>query len=300
MDPNPLLRALGFAETDRVAIVHADDIGMCQASVAAFAELADAGLVTSGAVMMPCGWAPAAAAWARAHPAADIGVHLTLTSEWDAYRWGPLSTRDPASGLLDAEGYFPRTTAAAQAADPEAAARELEAQVARALAAGIDVTHVDTHMGAVNHPRLIPAYLETARRYGLPPMVIRHDEAGWRAMGLDAEAAAFAAAAGRELEAAGVPLLDGIGMMPLDSHDDRVAVARRLFAALPAGVTHVILHPAIDTPELRAIAPDWRSRVADYQAFLSRELRDAVRAMGIQLIGYRPLRDLLRATRGVN
>lgn len=89
-------------------------------------------------------------------------------------------------------------------------------------------------------------------------------------------------------------------MMPLDSHDDRVAVARRLFAALPAGVTHVILHPAIDTPELRAIAPDWRSRVADYQAFLSRELRDAVRAMGIQLIGYRPLRDLLRATRGVN
>jgi predicted glycoside hydrolase/deacetylase ChbG (UPF0249 family) len=155
MDPNPLLRALGFAETDRVAIVHADDIGMCQASVAAFAELADAGLVTSGAVMMPCGWAPAAAAWARAHPATDIGVHLTLTSEWDAYRWGPLSTRDPASGLLDADGYFPRTTAAVQAADPEAATRELEAQVARALAAGIDVTHVDTHMGAVNHPRLI-------------------------------------------------------------------------------------------------------------------------------------------------
>src|SRR5689334_9771443 len=114
MTPNPALRRLGFAASDRVAIIHADDIGMCQASVTAFAELSAFGLVSSGAVMVPCAWFPAAAADSRAKPAADLGVHLTLTCEWDAYRWGPISTRAAESGMIDDEGYFYRSTELAQ------------------------------------------------------------------------------------------------------------------------------------------------------------------------------------------
>jgi hypothetical protein len=101
MDPNPVLRKLGFADDDRVVIIHADDIGMCQATMSAFADLVDFGLISSGAVMVPCPWFPQAAAYCRQHPLVDLGVHLTLTSEWDGYRWGPVSTRDPASGLID-------------------------------------------------------------------------------------------------------------------------------------------------------------------------------------------------------
>ena len=97
MRPNPALRKLGFADDDRVAIIHADDIGMCQASLTAFAELLDFGLVSCGAAMTPCPWFPSVAAYAAAHPNADIGVHLTLNCEYSTYRWGPLSTRDPAS-----------------------------------------------------------------------------------------------------------------------------------------------------------------------------------------------------------
>src|SRR4051812_41949324 len=129
MTPNPALRILGFSDHDRVAIIHADDIGMCQASVTAFADLVAFGLISSGAVMVPCAWFPAAAAASRARPDDDLGIHLTLTCEWNAYRWGPISTADPASGMIDDEGYFFRSTELAQThGQPDAVARELAAQ----------------------------------------------------------------------------------------------------------------------------------------------------------------------------
>lgn len=295
MQPNPLLRALGLGPRDRAVIFHVDDIGMCQATLPALEELLNFGLVSSASIMAPCAWFPAAAAWARAHPDADLGVHLTLTSEWEAYRWGPLTTRDPASGLIDQEGYFPRDVASVHArAEPTAALTELAAQIERALAAGIDATHIDTHMGAVAHPKFMAGYVELARRYALPPMICRLDEAGWRAAGLSPDVARYAAAMVRQLEALGLPLLDHLVMLPLDQPHDRVALAQQLLRALPPGITHFIIHAACDTPEQRAIASDWPSRVADYEAFLSRELRDWVRDQGITVIGYRAIRDIMR------
>ena len=85
---DPALRELGYSSRDRVVIIHADDVGMCGASVAAFAELADGGFVSSCAIMVPCPWFPAVAALCRGRPDLDVGVHLTLTSEWQGYRWG--------------------------------------------------------------------------------------------------------------------------------------------------------------------------------------------------------------------
>ncbi len=298
MKPNPALRRLGFADSDRVAIIHADDIGMCQASVTAYAELATFGLIASGAVMVPCGWFPAAAAGNRAQPDADLGVHLTLTCEWDAYRWGPISTCDTESGLLDAEGYFYRSTELAQAnGRPDAVARELAAQVERALAAGMRPTHIDTHMGAVYSAAFLPAYLEVTRRYRLAPMFFRDAEDGWRARGADAETAAVWAQLSRQIEDAGVPLLDNIAMMPLDAPVDRIGQAKRMFEDLPPGLTHFIIHSAHDTPELRAIAADWPSRVADHQAFMSEDLRAHILALGIHVIGYRALQELMPVER---
>lgn len=296
MHPNPVLRKLGLADTDRVAIIHADDIGMCGATLDAFAELDDFGLVSCGALMVPCPWFPAAAAYARSHPRADLGVHLTLNCEYTSYRWGPISTCDPASGLLDADGYLFRRTQDTQThADPAAVRAELRAQVQRGLAAGVDVSHVDTHMGTVAHRKFTAAYVELARDFRLPLMLMRHDEAAWRARGLDAETAAQAAAAVAQLEDAGVSLVDHIIGMPLDAPDDRLARAKAAFAALPAGITHFIIHPAADTPELRAIATnDWPSRVGDYRTFMSEELARYVRESGIHVIGYRALRSLMR------
>lgn len=296
MNPNPVLRKLGFADDDRVVIIHADDIGMCQATVSAFADLVDFGLISCGAVMVPCPWFPQVAAYCRQHPLVDLGVHLTLTSEWNGYRWGPVSTRDPASGLIDPEGYFYRRSEQVQEhGDNAAVPLELQAQVDRALAAGIDVTHIDTHMGTVATVKFIPAYVQLAARHRLPMLMLRLDEAGWREVGLDRDSAAFATQLVQHLEAQGLPLLDKLVGLPLDRPMDRVGLVKETFDALPPGLTHLILHPAQDTPELRAITSDWPSRVADYEAFTGQELRDHIRDSGVQVIGYRALRELVRS-----
>jgi predicted glycoside hydrolase/deacetylase ChbG (UPF0249 family) len=295
MSTNPALKKLGFTPNDRVVIIHTDDIGMCQASVSAFAELWEAGMISSGATMVPCSWFPHAAAYCRAHPDADMGIHITLTSEWDAYRWRPISTRDPASGLLDGEGYFPRNNGPVHAhADPAAAQREMQAQVERAMAAGVAPTHIDTHMGTVAHPKFMPAYAQLAFTYHLPVFTLRLSEEQWRTMGLDAEAAQSAVRTVEELEASGLPLIDHGSGMPLDIKEDHFEVAKRAFAALPAGITHFVLHPSHDTPELRAIAPDWRGRVANLQTFLREDLQTYLKQIGVHVIGYRALKELMQ------
>ncbi len=297
MKPNPVLQKLGFAPDDRVVIFHADDVGMCQASIPAFFDLIEFGLVSCGAVMVPCPWFPLVAERCREQPGVDLGVHLTLTSEWDTLRWGPISTREPDSGLMDDEGYFYRSSEEVGAhGDPGAVQVEMQAQVERALAAGIDVTHVDTHMGAVAHPKFVSIYVQMALQYRLPPMIPRLDEAGWREVGFDAEMAAFAAQFVQELEGQGLPLLDHLTGLPLEEDPgDRIAMTKREIDALPPGLSHLLFHPAQDSPELRAITPNWRSRVADYEAFSSEELRRYVRDEGVHVIGYRSLRDLMRS-----
>lgn len=297
MEQNSVLKKLGFAADDRVAIIHTDDIGMCQASVDAFADLWEFGLISSGAVMVPCPWFPEAAAFCRAHPDVDMGVHLTLTSEWQTYRWGPISTRDPASGLIDDEGFFYRTSEEAQQhGDPAAIAREIEAQASRALAYGIPISHIDTHMGTVAAPHLIPAYLGLAARLAVPAMMFRLDERGWLEMGLDADTAKMAVQMVAALEEQGVPLLDHLGGLELDrakTPEERIAYAKESFDALKPGITHFIIHPTRDTPEIRAISSDWQCRAADYEAFRSEELRRHVRDSGIHIIGYRAIEDLI-------
>lgn len=292
---NPILHRLGFSATDRVVIVHADDIGAYQASLPAIDELFAAGIVSSCATMVPCPWFPAVAEWARRTPQADIGVHATITAEYAPYRWGPISTRDAASGLLDGEGYLHRTTAAVMAqGDPAAVAAEHMAQMERALAAGIDVTHIDSHMGASFHPAFLPGYMAAARRGRVPAFMPRMGAESLVARSVPADRIAGLLEAQRQAEEAGQVLVDHVAMMPLDRHEDRVAVAKAAFDSLPAGLSYLILHPAVDTPELRAITPsDWRARAADHQAFCSAELREHVRSTGVQVIGWRTIRDAL-------
>lgn len=283
MTPNPVLRELGFSDSDRVMIVHADDIGMCQAGVAALDGLLNAGVVSSLAAMVVCPWFPAVADYFRAHPAMDLGLHFTLTSEWDAFRWGPISTRNPATGLLDEEGFFPRQSEPVQLRGTAAAVKaELEAQIRRAASAGIELTHVDSHMGTVFHPKFLQTYLQTAAKAGLPALWLRVNEAGMETTGMDGEGAAAIARVTERMESRGMPLFDRIFVMPLDNPEERVAAARRAMEELPPGLSYFILHPACDTPELRALAPDWRCRVADYQAFSGKALRDFVKVPGFK------------------
>jgi chitin disaccharide deacetylase len=291
---NPLLNKLGLPADARAVILHADDIGMCQASVSAFGKLAEFGLVTCGSLMTTCSWFPAAAAFCRANPAVDIGVHLTLTSEWEQYRWGPLSAPDQDSGLVDPLGYFHRRVEEVQGtADLGAIQAELAAQIQRAQGAGLRLSHLDTHMFALSHPRLVPIYLRAALQNRLVAMLVRLEESGYRALGLDAETAAFSASTASRLEAEGLPLLDGLFFLPAGKVENRVEQVKQVLERIPAGVSHFFIHPSEDTPELRAILPDWQSRVADFHAFQDEGLRDWITKQGLVLVRYRDIQSAL-------
>ena len=292
MNPNPALKKLGFSDDDRVIILHTDDIGMCQASVDAFADMFDYGLISSGAVMMPCPWSLAAARFAREHPGVDLGVHLTLTCEWDTFRWGPVSTRDPQSGLLDDQGYMHRSNEAVwENADPNAAINELDAQITLALKEGMALTHIDTHMGTVANAQIMPGYIQLALKYGLPLMIPR---LSIQEMFEDDEAnSQMAAQLVGTLEEMGVPLLDWIFGMNLEHAENRFEQAKQALSALKPGLTHFIIHPSKDTPELRWIMDSWACRVADYETFTSDQTRDFIKNEGIQIIGYQDLKALM-------
>lgn len=294
MRPNPVLKRLGLLDEDRVVVIHCDDIGMCQASVAAFEELHETGIVSSGAVMVPCPWFLAAKKITRKFPQIDLGVHLTLTSEWSEYRWGPISTRDPASGMIDNEGYFFATSKEAQAnIEPDFANVELAMQIARMSEGGFVPSHIDTHMGTVAHPKLMLTYIELAITNKLALMMFRLDTEGWMATGLDSDSAIIATELVTNLEDMGIPLFDHIRSMPLDDSSIRLDMAKAIFKDLPFGLTHFIIHPAIDTPEIRRISPDWLARVGDYEVFNNEALRAFIRQQGIHVIGYRQLQKMM-------
>lgn len=298
--PNPVLNKLGFSENDRVVIIHADDIGNFQSSLAAYREIFDAGLLSSAATMVPCSWFPATAEFCRTnagHPQLDMGVHLTLTSEWPGYRWGPVNSCAPHLGLVDGEGYFHSTSAAVQQqADPAAVRAELRAQIERALAAGIDVTHVDSHMLTLFHPRLVDIYVDLALEFKLPPFLLRKPVPEFNRFSVSREVEAQLLARVPQWEARGIPLLDAATMMPLDNAADRGGQLLKKLAALEPGITYLLLHPAKESAELCEAVPDqdWPCRAADYETFQDTAVRDAAYQTGVHIIGYRALRDLLR------
>ena len=274
-----LAERLGFGPDDRLLIVNCDDLGSTfAANVAVYEALRD-GIATSATLMVPCPWAREAAARYRGE---DIGVHLTLNAEFDLYRWGPITH---APSLLDGDGGFPRTvTDVWEHADLDEARRECRAQVERAILWGFDVSHLDSHMGTLQlRPEFFDIYLDLAVEFRLPLRL--SGASSERSIGFP-----FRRLATEE----GVVFPDHLVNVPGGVGSRRV-IERTLMDLRP-GVTEVLLHPAVDTAELRVLAPDWASRVDDHD-FVVHDggIRTMIERGGIHLIGYRQLRDLQRA-----
>ena len=291
-----LSERLGFRADERIAVVHCDDIGMCHAAnQGAFAALHH-GPATCGSLMVPCPAFPEAAQIARATPGLDLGIHLTLNAEWEGYRWGPVAGAGAVPSLVEADGSFLRTTRETlERAQPEHVEIELRAQIERALAAGIDVTHLDAHMGTALLPPLGTVYAALARDYRLPVFAVRPDEEALRAAGVPGAGGFFAALAAL-LEAAGVPVLDGFDANSLGfAPGQGEAHNRSRLRGLRPGVNYLICHPAQGGAELSAICPDAHARDFERGFYGGEAGAHALADEGIRTVGMRALRNLMRA-----
>ena len=298
--PNPLLAQLGYPPDARLVIFHADDVGMCHGSNRGFLDLQPAGIVRTGSIMAPCPWVPEILTACREQPELDVGVHLTLNSEWSTYQWGPVGSRDQATGLVDPLGYFWHRPPQTQAAmNPAAAVAEFRAQIEMVSAAGVDFTHIDTHMGAALLPELYRGYFEMAREYGVPALLLRKLDDYAHILGLplveQREWNCFVS----DQEGQGAVVIDHFRITPghgqRDHEGGRAILYETILRELPPGVTYFSLHP--NAPgDIEVIVPDrayWRT--FEYEYFQSQRLKDFLAAEGIVPIGYRAIRDAMRA-----
>ena len=273
-----LAERLGYGPEDRLLIVNCDDLGACHSANLGVYDALRAGVATSASLMVPCPWARHAAAGYRGD---DIGVHLTLNCEHDAYRYGPITH---APSLQSGEGGFPRDVPDLwEHADPAEVLRECRAQIERALAWGIDVSHLAPHLTSITlRPEFFDVYLELAIEFELPvrlPSTITAEQAGFPFRRLAAE--------------------EGVVFPDHFDHDWRAGSRDRVYDAirsLQPGVTEIHVQPAIDTPEVRALSPQAEGWIDDLALVTTdHTLRELLRDSGAVLVGYRALRDAMRA-----
>ncbi|MBK7593584.1 MAG: polysaccharide deacetylase family protein [Betaproteobacteria bacterium] len=291
-----LARALTGVPDGRVVIVHVDDVGMCHGANVAFLELARSGGVTCGSVMVPCPWFREIADAAAADRTLDLGVHLTLTSEWPQYRWGPLTTVSRASGLVDEQGYFPRNCLELRPRlVVEAAEVEFRAQIDRALAAGIDVTHLDTHMGAAVVPELVGVYVRLGREYRLPVVLPRELDSYTGVLRMGEIPPGIHEAVVAALDAAGLPVIDRFRMTPGVPSADVDAQYRTMIDTLPPGVTFFAVHCNAPGDIETIVPPRAHWRTDEYRLFGSGRPARWIADAGIRAVGMRAVRELWRS-----
>jgi len=282
-----LAERLGYPRDAKLIIVHADDLGMAHSVDLATIKAFQSGLVNSGSIMVPCPWLPEIAAYARDNPQADLGLHLTLTSEWTQLRWGPVAGKDRVASLLDPNGYFRLTeTEAAKYADPKEVEMEIRAQIERARSLGIVPTHLDSHMGTLyQNKALFDVFMRVAREQKLPVRVAK----SWftRADFLS-----------ESLSANDVFIDRVLDINPSVAPQDWAKFYSDALRQLEPGVTEIVIHLAYDDAEMRGASSDhpnwgaaWRQR--DFDFFTSDAFRKVLAENNIKLITWREIGKLI-------
>lgn len=275
---------LGYPANAKLLIIHADDLGVAHSENVASFDALDKGAVSSASIMVPTPWITEVAAYARAHPNADLGIHLTLTSEWQTYRWGSVESKDKVPSLLDSDGTFPNEDSiVAKRAKPLEVERELRAQIERAKALGIHPTHVDSHMGSLfTTPELVATYVKVAHEYRLPFLAVKGSPLASAQVGVSAKDV----------------ILDAVIVAsPEIPRDKWKEFYLNAIANLKPGVSEIIVHLGYDDAELQAVTVNhepygsaWRRR--DYDVVTSPEFRKALKDNNVVLVTWK---DLARA-----
>ncbi len=282
---------------EKLLLIHADDIGICHAANQAAFGTMEFGLVKSGSIMMPCPWVNEVAAYFQRNPAADFGLHLTINSEWQNLRWGPVASRDKVNSLLDREGCFWRSPADTRShAKSNEIEIELTAQIEKALLLGFKPTHMDFHMGTLFlNPEWVEIAWRLSDRYRIPLTMVR-----W--------SSAFSK---REVESRGVPpeymksLLESYDARGISNIDDFISVVNgvnlqerrenyfQILRNLKPGISKLVIHPGLENDEMKHMmegaADGLPKRAADYRVFTDTQTRELITSLDIRLVGWRDI-----------
>lgn len=285
-----LAERLGYPRDAKLLIVHADDLGAAHSINSASIKALESGLVSSASIMVPCPWLPEIAAYARAHPEADLGLHLTLTSEWNLYRWGPVLGKERVPSLLDSSGYlYPLENEAAAHMDIKEVEAEIRAQIARARALGIQPTHLDSHMGTLYQSKaLFETLLRVARENKLPFRVSQE----WFT-----RAPFMPSLLGPD----DVVLDRTISIEPTVAPEDWSKFYANEIKSLRPGVTDMIVHLAFADEEMKGMTfghPNWGAewRQRDFAFVTSDAFRQLLKENNVKLITWREIGKLIGKT----
>jgi predicted glycoside hydrolase/deacetylase ChbG (UPF0249 family) len=287
-NPKSLAEKLGYPPDARLLIVHADDVGVTHSVNAATIKALESGLVNSASIMVPCPWFPEIADFARSHPDADLGLHLTLTSERVYYRWSPVASKDKVPSLVDENGYFHHDWTPTTRINPKEVELELRAQIDRAYAMGIRPTHLDSHQYRLidNGKELFEVAVRIARDYKLPLFVARD----WFADRPYLESS---------LSASDIVLDHTVTIAPTVPAAQWADFYKTALKNLQPGVTEFVIHLGYDNDELKAATRErdtwgaaWRQR--DFDFFTSQEFRDLLSKQNIKLITWREIASVAK------
>ena len=282
---------LGFPKGKKVIMLHADDIGMCEEANIAAINYLKTKKIQSAAIMMPCEYAPEMIEWAKKNPKEDIGLHLTLTSEWKTYRWGPVAAKETVAGLIDPDEKLwrdvPGVVTHASAAEVE---QEIRAQIEKSIQMGYRPDHIDTHMGTLYaHADYIRAFFKVAEEYNIPANVIDVSDPevleGFRKMGYPITDEVV-----KMIERYSLPKLDFFTSAPEGStYEQKIENFKKLVASFKPGLTEIIFHPSVETENLKTITNSWQQRVWEAKMFSDPQLTDFFKKEGIVFTNWNDL-----------
>ncbi len=282
---------LGWKKDDIVLILHVDDAGMSHGSNLGVMQSVEQGVATSFSIMMPCPWVPELVNWIKKNPTVDAGLHLTLTSEWEQYRWGPLAGKPAVPGLVDAQGcLWHSVQQVCASASPDEIEKEIRAQIERAEKLGIEITHLDSHMGTLfARADYFERFLKVGIEKQIPILAVGGHMT--HTMVENGEAAKALLPLAAKIWAAGLPLIDDLhtsvtSWKPAEKKERFLKLIREL----KPGITEVLFHASVMTEELPLITGSAASRDSDTKLLKDPELKALLKERNIHLTSWRELK----------
>jgi len=280
-----LAERLGYSKEDKLLIIHADDLGVAHSENRASISAFEKGIVNSGSIMVPCPWFPEIADYSREHPEADLGLHLTLTAEWKTYKWGPVAPITEVPGLVNERGFlYENCQEVVRKASVEEVEKEIRAQIERAYAFGVNVSHLDSHMGCLFNPKFFETYLKVGREYGLPVLLLISGLQQFPGMA-------------EKIQQSDILIEDVFMIYPAQAKEGMAEFYSNLLKNLPVGVSQILIHVAYDDAEMQAVTTDhpdyganWRQQ--DYDFFTSEQCRKILEEEGVKLVTWREIGKL--------